>query len=615
MERGNLGRWLLLAAGVFLILTLGQGLFGGGDTPKQRLAPSEEKALPSAEARPKETLCDVWSDRFHAQLTTRGASLKHFTLTTAKYRKDGTQIRVTTTPDQELYQQLRFHYAHRLGESPDRQVIYDSLDWTLTQRDGKTCQFVYRDERVELTKTVRAGSRPYELEVESTLKNLASRPLKHAVTVHSDGWRQHHEVAGSIFGASPLVTKVICVSDAGEMTRKVNGDFEPGDFENRAHFPVNARNAGDWYEAPGLPAVGAVSNAYFTQTLVPLASSTKAPVCQLLIEERYDARRYSSLDRDPNGGSLYRVRLAYPETTLEPGATASYSLLSYVGPLERALLAKAAGGDHQLDELIDLGFFSAIAKVLVAFLLWVHSWVGNWGLAIIILTIVARTLLFPLALPSIKSMIKMRELKPELDALNERFKDDPQAKGLAQMELWRKHNVNPFKGCLPQLASMPVWFALYTTLQTAVELYNIPFLWFPDLSSADPLYILPFVIGATSFVQQRLMPPQGDPAQQKMLLYFMPAMFTVFMLFLPSGLGVYMFTNGLLGILQQQGVEWHARRSLDKGKINVEVMSSSDKPAGGTDKPESSSGRNKRQPKGKAKSSTDAPRQLGNGKA
>jgi YidC/Oxa1 family membrane protein insertase len=163
-------------------------------------------------------------------------------------------------------------------------------------------------------------------------------------------------------------------------------------------------------------------------------------------------------------------------------------------------------------------------------------------------------------------MIKMRELKPEMDALNEKFKDNAQQKGLAQMELWRKNNVNPLKGCLPQLASMPVWFALYTTLQTAVELYNIPFLWFPDLSESDPLFILPFVIGATNYLQQKMMPMQGDPMQQKMMLYLMPGMFIVMMLFLPSGLGVYMFTNGVLGILQQQAVEWHARRALGVSK-------------------------------------------------
>ena len=173
----------------------------------------------------------------------------------------------------------------------------------------------------------------------------------------------------------------------------------------------------------------------------------------------------------------------------------------------------------------------------------------------------------------------MREIKPEMDALNAKYKDDASARGLAQMELWRKHKVNPFKGCLPQLASMPVWFALYTTLQTAVELYNIPFLWFPDLSQSDPHFILPFIIGGTYFVQQKIMPQQGgDPAQQKMMMYMMPIMFTVFMLFLPAGLGVYMFTNSVLAITQQTAVERFSKRSSGgqgTGSIGVKIKGES----------------------------------------
>ncbi|HKY40178.1 MAG TPA: membrane protein insertase YidC [Polyangiaceae bacterium] len=609
MERGNLARWLLLAVGIFLLITFGGNWLGGSSKEKQQ--PSldlQQMSLPSGQRAP-ELRCDLFGERFSAQISSRGASLKRFTLTTSKYKKDGKQIEVITTPDQEFYQPFRFHFSNRLEQSPDRQVDPDTMDWTLVKATGTSCELSYKDDKVELTKTIQTTPRPYELDVNVSLTNRASRPLKHAVTVHTDTWRTHHETAGSMLKVSPLITRLECVPAEGATTRLTPGEFEPGDFADKNRFPTNTRNAGDWYEAPGLPAVGAVSNAYFTQSLVPLKAPGKAPVCQARIEQRYNSDQYSSVDQDPHGGSLYRVRLAYPELSLEPGQSASYSLTSYSGPLERALLTSAADGKHRVEELIDLGFFSAIAKVLVTFLLKVHGVVGNWGIAIVILTITARTLLFPLALPSIKGMIKMRELKPELDALNEKFKDDAQAKGLAQMELWRKHNVNPLKGCLPQLASMPVWFALYTTLQTAVELYNIPFLWFPDLSSADPLYILPFIIGATSFFQQKIMPPQGDPAQQKMMLYFMPAMFTVFMLFLPAGLGVYMFTNGVLGILQQQGVEWHARRTLGKGKgaINVEVVSETKK-AG--EKP----AKDKLTPKGKVKQSEDRP-QLGNGKA
>ena len=446
--------------------------------------------------------------------------------------------------------------------------------------DGKRCELLYRDEQTSLRKVVSTTSRPYELVAEVTIENTAPHPLSHALSVYTDVWRREAETKSGMFGASPLMTHVECVATDGHTKRLTPGDFEPGDFEKVENFPRNDRSLGDWFQAPGTPGVAAVSNAYFSQALVP----EKGPpaVCQMQIEDRWDSRHYSSKGSDPNGGAMYRARLVYPSKQLAPKETATYRVLSYIGPKERSVLAAAGGGDRGLIELIDLGFFSAIAKILVAFLLKVYSVIPNWGVAIIVLTITARTLLFPLALPGIKGMIKMRELKPELDALNEKFKDDPQAKGLAQMELWRKHKVNPLKGCLPQLASMPVWFALYTTLQTAVELYNIPFLWFPDLSARDPFFILPFIIGGTSFLQQKLMPLQGDPAQQKMMLYFMPAMFTVFMLFLPAGLGVYMFTNGVLGILQQQAVEWHVRRSIrpgggsGSGDVKVKVIEESD---------------------------------------
>jgi YidC/Oxa1 family membrane protein insertase len=124
------------------------------------------------------------------------------------------------------------------------------------------------------------------------------------------------------------------------------------------------------------------------------------------------------------------------------------------------------------------------------------------------------------------------------------------------MELWRKNKVNPLGGCLPALVQMPIWFALYATLQTAVEFYRTKFLWFSDLSAPDKYFILPFVLGATMIVQQRIVPQQGmDPVQQKMMTWLMPGVFTVMMLFLPAALGVYMLTNSVLGITQQLAVE------------------------------------------------------------
>lgn len=612
MDRSSLGRWLLIAAAVFLAMTFLPKIFGGGSSARQPLKPEGDR-VPAAQGRPPEKLCDLWGPRFRARISTRGATIKHFFLLQAKYRKDGHPLDLSTTPDQELRRQLRFHFRNPASGISDEkaQVEQDLVDFEIVRADGHQCELRYRDARVELRQVLSTTDRPYEIEARASIKNLADRPLSHALSIHTDAWRTDSEVHGAMFRVSPLLTHVECVPEDGSTTRLTTQDFEAEDFQNPEHFPKNKLTAGDWYQADGPPALAAVSNAYFSHAIVPL--SKPSPHCQLEVEERWDSHRFKKKSEDSNAGAMYRARLAYPARELKPGAEASYEALTYVGPKERSVLAHAAGGDHRLIELIDLGFFSAIAKVLVAFLLKVYSVVPNWGLAIIVLTITARTLLFPLAVPGIKGMIKMRELKPEIEALNQKFKDDAQAKGVAQMELWRKHNVNPLKGCLPQLASMPVWFALYTTLQTAVELYNIPFLWFPDLSQADPFYVLPFVIGGTSFLQQKLMPMQADAAQQKMMLYFMPAMFTVFMLFLPSGLGVYMFTNGVLGILQQQAVEWHVRRSIrpgggpGSGAIKVEVLEDS---AAEAAKGQASTSR-----KGRGKRRGSEQRLLGEGKA
>jgi YidC/Oxa1 family membrane protein insertase len=564
-SKGSVFRWVFIAIAIFLAMKfVVPKLTGSESSPERQPLTWESRKLPPSRA-PEQT-CNIFTDRFNAELSTIGASLKHFKLTTAKYQPKGKPIDLATTLDWELRQQLRMSLRNEavLGpDDPNWQVDYDIVDYRIESSDAKSCTFRYSDQKVELTKRIAATSRPYELHAELTVKNLDSVKRIHAVVVETVARRTQQEVTGGMFRVSPFLTHVECIGTDGKATRLQPDDFEPDDFK-KPQFAKGPLNPGDFYQDRGNVDVAAVSNAYFSHALVPeSAPQGLSPVCQMQIEDYWDTAKFTKKTaEDPKSASTYRARLAYPAKDLEPGETASYSVLSYIGPKERRVLSEAGGGRTRLSELIDLGFFAVIAKVLVGFLLTVHGVIPNWGIAIIILTLTARTLLFPLAIPSIRSMIKMRELKPELDAITAKFKDDAQARGLAQMELWRKHKVNPLKGCLPQLASMPVWFALYTTLQTAVELYNIPFLWFPDLSMPDPYFVLPFIIGATSFIQQRMMPMQGgDPAQQKMMLYMMPAMFTVFMLFLPSGLGVYMFTNGVLGIIQQQSVEWHVRRT------------------------------------------------------
>jgi YidC/Oxa1 family membrane protein insertase len=593
MDKGGSLRFLLLGlVGVVLFMTLGKW-GSGGDGARQPLG-RESHTVPAARA-PEQT-CHIWSPTLHAELRTHGATITHLQLLTSKYRRHGSAQDLSTTPDpqgdHEFRQTLFTHFRSDGPEDPKApwNVAFDSVDYTLDKTDGKTCEFSYKDSNVELKKVVRATEHAYELEVSSTIKNLAASPMRHQASIDTVEWRTSHEVEGKMFRISPYITFVECMPDGGKAVRLRPQDFEPKEFKSEAFKATELNPNGDWHLGARTPAFAAVSNAYFSHAMVP-AGGSPAPQCLLQIEQRWDSTRFDRASADPHGGAMYRARLAYPPATLEPNQSAEYRVFAYIGPKERDALAQAGGG-RGLGELIDLGFFSSIAKVLVAFLLKVHSVIPNWGVAIIVLTITARTLLFPLSWPGIQNMVRMREIKPEMDVINEKFKDDPQGRGLAQMELWRKHKVNPFKGCLPQLASMPVWFALYTTLQTAVELYNIPFLWFPDLSESDPLFILPFIIGGTYFVQQKMMPMQGgDPVQQKMMMYFMPGMFTVFMLFLPAGLGVYMFTNSVLAITQQWLVERYAKKNVGKGRqgdIGVKVKgapSGAPKRDGRSDKP------------------------------
>ncbi|PWU19590.1 MAG: membrane protein insertase [Bdellovibrio sp.] len=208
--------------------------------------------------------------------------------------------------------------------------------------------------------------------------------------------------------------------------------------------------------------------------------------------------------------------------------------------------------DPELSEIVNLGFFGAIGKILLQVLRWAHSVVGNWGWAIIILTLLVRALVLPFNVASYRSMKKMQAIQPMLQSLRERYKDDPAALNRESMILMREQKVNPLGGCLPMLLQMPVFFALYQVLGQSIELYQAPFIgWIHDLSLKDPLYILPVLMGAVMFLQQKSTPTTMDPAQAK-VLQWMPVIFSFFMLSLPSGLTLYIFVSTLFSVVQQR---------------------------------------------------------------
>lgn len=224
----------------------------------------------------------------------------------------------------------------------------------------------------------------------------------------------------------------------------------------------------------------------------------------------------------------------------------SYKL--FAGPKEYDYLKKFNLG---LEHIVDFGFFSIIARPLFWFLKLLYSITSNYGVAIIILTILVRIPFIPIVNRGQKSMQKLSELQPKLLQLKEQYKNDPQKLQKEMMELYRKYKINPMSGCLPILLQIPVFFALYKILTIAIELRQAPFmLWIQDLSAKDPYYVLPILMGATMLIQQKMTPSTMDPTQQKIML-LMPVVFTFLFLTFPSGLVLYWLVNNIFGIAQQ----------------------------------------------------------------
>lgn len=213
---------------------------------------------------------------------------------------------------------------------------------------------------------------------------------------------------------------------------------------------------------------------------------------------------------------------------------------------------KLSGLGSNLKLAVDFGVFGIIAVPILRGLQFFYKYVPNYGLAIILITLFIRTLLFPLQFKSFKSMKKMQKLQPELAKVKEKYGDDPQRMQKETMELFKKNGANPMGGCLPLILQMPVFFAFYQVLFNSVELLNAPFfLWIHDLSVKDPYYVLPVLMGIAMFFQTRLNPSTtADPTQKKMMM-FMPLIFTFFMKDLPAGLNLYIFVSTLFGIIQQ----------------------------------------------------------------
>jgi len=284
----------------------------------------------------------------------------------------------------------------------------------------------------------------------------------------------------------------------------------------------------------------AVVQHYFVSAWLP----------QGTVEREFFARKLAD--------NLYGLGVIVPVATIAPGATGKVMVPLYAGPQEQEKLAKIAPG---LNLVVDYGWLTIIAAPLFWVLEQIHRWVGNWGWAIIGLTVLLKLIFFPLSAASYKSMAKMKLVTPKMAKLKEQYGDDRARLNQEMMELYKREKINPLGGCLPIVVQIPVFISLYWVLLSTVEMRYAPWLgWIHDLSARDPYFILPLIMGATMLVQQRLNPAPPDPIQAKVMM-FMPIVFTAMFMFSPAGLVLYWTVNNMLSIAQQ----WQITRLIKAG--------------------------------------------------
>ncbi len=299
--------------------------------------------------------------------------------------------------------------------------------------------------------------------------------------------------------------------------------YEKYDFDDIAEKKLSLSTLGGWI---------AMSEHYFVSSWIPHANDSN--------------QIYTTYTSNQDAVIGYKA----PVITIQPNSEETTSAILYVGPKDQDVLETIA---PNLDLTIDYGFLWMISKALFWLLIQIQSIVSNWGLAIIVITLIVKGGMYPLTKAQYTSMAKMRALAPKMAQLKERFGDDRQKMSQATMEMYRKEKVNPAGGCLPLLVQMPIFLALYWVFLESVELRHAPFmLWIQDLSAQDPFYILPILMGVSMFVMQKMQPMTvQDPMQQKIMQY-MPVAFTVFFFWFPSGLVLYWLVSNLISIAQMK---------------------------------------------------------------
>jgi len=486
-----------------------------------------------APARTKGETVRVQTDLVAAEIDTLGGTLRRLELLRHKATEDESKKFV-------LFSDAR-RYEAQSGLAGDLGANHRSL-WTVQPgersladgRDAFEVRLTARANGLSVVKVYTFRRNSYVIDVALEVRNegtAAVAPFAYFQLTHDGEQAKGVSSIADSFGAQSFFGFAV-YTDEKKFQKIGLSEVEKG----KADYVKQAQNG--W--------LGFVQH-YFVSAWLPAGKQER----EYAVERRADP---AAPER-----SFYAGRVILPIPAIAPGGSARVTVPLYAGPQEQRRLKEAAPG---LDLAVDYGWLTIIAWPLFWVLELFHGWSGNWGVAIILLTVLIKLVFFPLSAASYKSMAKMKLITPRLTKIREMYAHDREKMNKAMMELYKTEKINPLGGCFPIVVQIPVFIALYWVLLAAIELRHAPFIfWIKDLAALDPYYVLPLLMTATMILQTRMNPVPPDPVQAQ-VMKFMPYVFSVFFFFFPAGLVLYWLVNNILSIAQQ----WQIQRMFDRDK-------------------------------------------------
>jgi len=494
----------------------------GDSSTQAAVADAQIAAAPASIAMAGGQQITVSTDRLNLVINTAGGEISRVSLPMYPAEQDTPEVPFQLLDDRmPRYFVAQSGLLASQGKAPDHHAIYrvEQTDYVLAdgQNELKVALQWQSDDGIKVVKTFTFQRDSYVVGIDVDVQNASQQPWKG----RSYEQFQRTEMARE---------SMFIYTYTGGIVSSTWNPYEKVEFGDMAEWkPEQSYNTGGWI---------AMLQHYFLGAWIPAADAASHFYTKSLTDGRY------------------LLGLSGEERSAAPGSSVHFNTRFFAGPKDQHRLEQI---DPNLRLTVDYGILDILAKPVFWVMEKIHGVVGNWGLAIIFVTLIIKLIFYPLSAASYKSMANMRRLSPKLKALKDRYGDDRQKMSQAMMEIYKKEKINPLGGCLPILVQIPVFIALYWVLLESVEMRQAPFfLWLDDLSAKDPYYVLPLLMGISMFIQQKLNPPPMDPVQQK-VMQALPIIFTAFFAFFPSGLVLYWVVNNCLSILQQ----WHITRRVE----------------------------------------------------